>query len=361
MIGARPGPAGRDVPSRHPLPAIGPERLPSPAPPRPIGSNRTVSAPAELTPPDLRSFLATLPWLSADWDRTLSHDDRVAVELATVGHPAARVLVTGSQGAVEGVAAIAPLPWDSAHFGRSMATITLFRARSTAPERAPELARAVAGYADSAGFDHVRCVLDARDTAALLALQDQGWRVLWQQVRFVCDTTTVDPGPFPAGAGAAEVVDSRPEHLAPLLAIAARLPPYNWTELDPSLDEAPRRSYVATRLRNCFEAGFADVGITLLQDGQPVGYNGSALASHPRRDGPPTPFSLERDTFLDPACAGRGYGGLLKRAAIARLRDEVRYVTGKVRLGGIPMLRAVEPDRLFRSFGGELLLVRCAS
>ncbi len=298
------------------------------------------------------TLLADLPFHPDDWDRALSIPDHCALavrRLAAAGPDQAWAALDGSR--VLGVACLSALPWDTGFFGLPMGRLDLLRAAD--PGAVDVLLEAVRAAAEQAGLRHLHHVLDARDQGLVRAFEGQGWHHAWTSVRMVADTARREAEAVPSRVRSVEVVESTTAHLPELTEVAARLPRYSWLQHEPGLPADRRAAYRATRLRSCVEGDLADVCLTLLHRGRPVGFNASALARH--GDGTlGSTFTFERDTFVDPA-APRGASRLLAQHVVARLTPRARYLTGLVRLPAVAMFRLLESVG-FASSGGVLHL-----
>jgi len=286
----------------------------------------------------IRDFLAALPHHPTDWDHALSPADQVEIlRQGFLETESDAWLVASGGGRTIGLASMRRLAWDTQFFGRTMGIVDLLRTDD--PTAAGTLVSAIGRAALALGISHLRHYVDARDTTVSRALQHAGWRVAGGYLRMVAATASMPDREFPVRRGDLEVIDTHPDHLSALTEVASRLPAYNWLEREVGLRPDRRDLYVSTRLRNCVDADFADICVTLLRNGRPVGFNASKLVHHAGMPGG-RPHSVERDTFVDSA-AVPGSAWVLLEGVSARLKGLVRYVTGRVGLEAVAMQRLV--------------------
>ncbi len=310
-------------------------------------------SPDEVDPPDLAAQLGRPERWPTSWDPSLSRADHALLRAHTLLRSGDDARLCMSSGAAEAasVGRLAPLTWDTDHFGVAMGVLDL--APHGSPESTARVVRACLQHARALELRHLRCSLDVGDHASRRVLQDAGFRAEWVYARIVCDTARVPAFTAPNGV---EIVPTAVAHLPALEEAAGRLPPYSWLEHDPDIPRDRRTSYVRTRLANCVRAGLADLCQTLLVRGRPLGFNASRLHTHHPSIASPTTYSWELDTFVDPQ-APPGLGATFERGVIATLRAHARFVHGRVRLDGVAMFRATERAG-FRTDGGEIVWVR---
>ncbi len=306
----------------------------------------------------VEAFFRRHTWHAATWDRLLDSAAVARLARAQVASDAEQGgVVLGAAGGreLEGVAVLTPSAWDTAFFGVARGQVTVFEGSSAEAEAA--LAARLGPEARRLGLEHVHAVVDGRCHGAIAILQRTGWRVAWTSLKMVCDTQAIESAALVREpAGAFEVIPFEQAHLDRVLDMAERVRGISWLEHEPDLPAQRRREYLVEMTRNCCAGRFADLSVTLLDRGAPVGFNASAISRYPEGVASHL-FTHERVTFTDPTVHGRGYGHALERGVVRHLAPRVRFLTGRVRLGAPNMLRVVE-DAGFRCQGGDVYLVR---
>ena len=304
---------------------------------------------------DLKTFITGLPHLPTDWDITRKHEDRVELQMHALkcALEAGPAWVSIQNGIIDGFATLRSLAWDTEFFQQPMAVCDFLRA--TNPNSAETLIRKVATTSDDLGIQHVRHVVDVRDHELVHTLQENSWQMVWACNRVVCDTATHQHPPFDVSVEGLQVVETSEEHLPSLLAITEELPRYNWPEFDLSIEPKFRNQYVRTRMRNCVLGDFADLCLTLLYRGNPIGFNASKIQQQPDCVPRPTHFSFERDMFVSQHSVP-GVGHAFQKEVVRRMGQKVRYMLGQVRLDGIAMFHTIHSAG-FRPWGGNLYMV----
>lgn len=246
---------------------------------------------------------------------------------------------------------LASCDWDTAFFGIKMAVLGLEgHVDDEALNTLLPMARA---HAAKAGIQHVRTSQRAGAPRVLQGLQRHGFEVRWASVQIACDTRTLrDAVPTPPPG--LRFVTATTEHLPELTSASRRVGPYNWPEFDPALPEEARQRYVAQRIENCISTPYASKAIVALWRERPVGLHASAILTHDPSLEVGAPFAYVRETFVAPDAPPR-LGAHLIRAALHRLRENVRQVTGRVRLDGRAMLNTALGEG-HRIVGDEILL-----
>ncbi|MCL4233965.1 MAG: hypothetical protein KJ042_05565 [Deltaproteobacteria bacterium] len=316
--------------------------------------------PEVLAPPDVASVLSAFararPHFATDWHREWTREDHShLLEQALARDAAEGELIALRDGeTVLGAATWKKSAWDHAYFGRRHGRVGALLADDI--QTARTLATAVTEAMANAGIEWGAAIVDARAKSAITALQETGWHVVWACAKMVCDTARVDTSQTVLCDGDLEVAPTTPGHVPILVEAASRLHDTHWLQ---TLDELPierRRGYVAELTRNCCETNFADVNLTLLRNGVPIGHNASKIFFAPEGV-TPLSYTFERNTFIDPALQSAGYGRFLERAVVRELKARARLLTGRVRIEAPGMFRILEGAG-FESRGGELYFAR---
>ncbi len=304
----------------------------------------------------LESFLRARPHYATDWHREWTREDhaRLLEHALTRDAEEGELIVLRDGASLPGVATWKESAWDHAYFGLRHGRVGALIADDIHTARS--LARAVAESMASAGMEWGAAIVDARGKSVITALQEAGWRVVWACAKMVCDTKRVDTSETPLRDGDLEVVPTTPDHVPALVESANRLHDTHWLQ---TLDELPlekRFAYVGELTRNCCETEFADVNLTLLRGGVPIGHNASKIFFTPEGV-TPLSYTFERNTFIDPALQSAGCGRFLERAVVHELATRAKLLTGRVRIEAPGMFRILEGAG-FESRGGELYFAR---
>ena len=304
---------------------------------------------------EVEVFFQKLPYHLTDWDASLSIDARARLARINVEKELTDGVgfVAIDSGNTVGVFMLTPSKWDTEYFGVKMGRVTIFCAPHI--QAANALTKKLREQIRKMKFEHVYTVLDSRDKIASLALQNSGWHVVWASLRQICKPKSVDTSGFLTSHGSLELVKYEPSHLPKLIEIASRLTEYTWLQHEERLPIDRRLNYAVELTRNSCTTDFADVSLTLLDNGRPTGFNSSKLFQHPPEVGT-TRYTYERNTFVDPNLQGKGYGKFLEQAVIKHLYPLVDYITGRVAAQSVGMLRMLESAG-FKSYGCELYLV----
>ncbi|MCC6160180.1 MAG: hypothetical protein IT350_19165 [Deltaproteobacteria bacterium] len=304
----------------------------------------------------LSPFVRERPHYATDWHREWTREDHARLLENAMTHDAAdgELMALKDGATVFGVATWKESAWDHAYFGLRHGRIGVLLADDI--QTARNLATAVTESMAIARIEWGAAIVDARAKSAITALQESGWRVVWACAKMVCDTARVDASATGFRDGELEVLPTTPDHVPILVEAANRLHDTHWLQ---TLDELPldrRRVYVGELTRNCCTTDFADVNLTLLRKGVPIGHNASKFFFAPEGV-TALSYTFERNTFIDPALQSAGYGRFLERAVVKTLQSRVRLLTGRVRIEAPGMFRILERAG-FESRGGELYFAR---
>lgn len=303
----------------------------------------------------LENFVAALPTLSYSWNRALTPESLARLEMQEVAkglESGGEVWVASNDGGICGMFMLSPLEWASSFFGVKMGQATMLRMTNTAAME-PLLNR-LRARVDALGYEHVHVIVNTLERDLYLALQDEGWRVVWAVMRMACPTSEVDIGSFHFRQGSLEMVEYNQQHLPVLLEISSRLPEHNWMAHERRLPEEKRKQYKIALTENCCTTDFANVALTLLDEGTPAGFYASRIDTLPEFAGG-TVYAEDKSFFLDPGIHGKGLGRFLTIASFQYMVRKVDYITTRIRLQSPPMLH-LALNLGFKSLGGELYL-----
>lgn len=315
----------------------------------------------ETTPenlPEVEKFLAGLGAHPTDWDRSLDAAAHARIEVIAMEKALAaggKALVAESDSGVLGVALVAPSEWNTRYFGVLMGEVACFRIGP--PAAARPLAARIDEIAGAMGLKHVSFIADTGDRETLLAFQSLGWKAVWAVMRMACPMRTVDVSTFTLNRGSLEMREFQPDDLDPLLEIASRIPEFSWLAFEDALPADKRRGYKVELPRSCAEKKFADIALTLLDGGRPIGMYASSFRRHPEGIGS-TRYAEDKLFFLDPLVRERGVSKFLTTASFKTVYERgIEYVTTRIRLHAPAMLHLAMSVG-FRLMRGEVYLVK---
>ena len=297
-------------------------------------------------------YFLTLPYYPTDWDLDLSREQHAKLNLHYVTQDLNRLegLAAVENDRVKGVIVFGDHEWNSRFFETKCGQITHFFADGK--DAATALAEATARRLVEQRYQHVYIALDVRGRWESHALQRTGWRVIWANVKIVCDLRDVDISQIPTKAGDLEVVKFEDRHLPALLEIAGRLTDYSWLQWEEKLRFEHRNTYIRKLTETCCTTDFSPLTYTLLKAGAPIGHISSRLCQYPPELGG-TKFTSRRNIFIDPAVQSAGYGRFLGGANSRFDKPHATYATARARLEGAAALRMVA-SLGYQDRGGEL-------
>lgn len=223
-----------------------------------------------------------------------------------------------------GFAMMAPHPWHSKVFGRSMGRI-VHLVNYTEPEAVgPLLLDAILADARAAALEHLACRVDGQDWPNVHLLESRGFRCVDCSLKMARRLDDLSPQAGQSAEGAPALPDGieirpfEPPDLDTLQDIAARSHTHNHFYNDPQLGREQVAALFQEWLRRCVGGAARFILVAVNADGQVVGFV-TALSSEALARAVGVSVGIIDYIVVDRDVAGHGIGRALLEAALRSL------------------------------------------